>query len=205
MDLGQQIDPNLVEALCYEVLEEKISSMIFNKEPGFVFEPQSHLLRSSSNAQPKPNSQQILDSVEQHRPNRPIDNQVHTPTVTPAHSRPTSPSVTSNQLSRLKDNIQQTDLGQFVNFGLFTNDEEDSILEVSIEEPSHIKAGKLLRKHKHNENFNVVFQIFFFQKKKAQEENSIFVPPTPRETPPPLSPSPKTPEISEVIASKSFS
>jgi hypothetical protein len=179
VDLGQPIDPNLVEALCYEVLDEKISSMIHNKNTEDLYpsgEQQQQPPGRSSNGTappPIPSPRRSLEFLEQQK-DRPVEIQVPTPVVTPTQSRPSSPLPATEHKPAPVEKAQQTE--QIIQFVRYSDDE--SILDVTIEEDNQEPVVQ------HVDN----------------DTNSIQVPKTPEITPAPSPVPPETPEVSFVAS-----
>jgi hypothetical protein len=127
VDLGQPVDPNLVEALCFEVLDEKISAMIFNKEH------QQPIINDAppplKPQQPIPSPRRTLDYIESS--NRPAEIEVRTPIATPSPAR--SPSPLPGNRAPVESKFQQTEtLIQLVKMD--KDDDSESLLNVSVDE-----------------------------------------------------------------------
>lgn len=135
VDLGQQVDPNLIEALCYEVLNEKIASMIFNKDyfPTDEFIPPP--LETIRPQQPIPSPRKSLEFLEQQK-DRHVEVQVATPIVTPTHSPPHSPRPKPQEPAKpVAEKFQQTEMIQMVKFA----SDDESILQMSEDDEHECK------------------------------------------------------------------
>ena len=148
VDIGEPIDPNLIEVLCQEVLAEKISSMV-NKFPTHsdrvdcrpqLNSDQNH--KQQWQAPPVPSPRRSLEFLENQREPEPGLN-VDTPVATPplvqsprvmAPSAKYLPESTASPATQERQQKQQ--LEQIIHLFQLVNDQDkdDSLLEVTLSE-----------------------------------------------------------------------
>lgn len=137
VDIGQPVDPDLIQALVREVLEEKISSMSLNKE--ILAEQDRTQFATSSTGPPMPSPRNVnrksIENMEQPY----LNLEVRTPIPTPDRSPPLSPTVQKKVLtpqisveSKEPAQPQPPVMPQIVAYNLL--EEEASLLEETLHE-----------------------------------------------------------------------
>ena len=148
VDMGQDIDPNLVEILIREVLEEKIASMIYNNDfftndtvekqvphLDIIEEPQIGVVQP----QPQPSPRKSLEYLEQRKyDNRPQSLELATPVPTPPLLSPSYPPVHVHPVPQPQPQLQPQTVAveqkPKIQYLVLEQEEDFSELDVTLED-----------------------------------------------------------------------
>lgn len=147
--MGQEVDPNLIELLIREVLEEKIASMIYNSE---FFPTEPTIPKPSAETQPQqpplPSPRKSLEFLEQQK-EQPVVFEVPTPVPTPSPPRSPVPQPQQQQQKPAEPKPQVVQAPQPpppVQYLVLEQEEEFSELDVTLEDQQPFEDdGKFLR------------------------------------------------------------
>ncbi len=140
VDIGQPVDPDLIQALVREVLEEKISSISLNKE---ILPEDRTQLNPASTGPPMPSPRNLNRKSMEIMDQPYLNLEVRTPVPTPDRSPPLSPTVRNKiltpQISVEKEPkgtpemVQPVQMPQIMAYNLLDEDEA-SLLEETLQE-----------------------------------------------------------------------
>ena len=140
VDIGQPVDPDLIQALVREVLEEKISSMSLNKE---ILPEDRSQLAPASTGPPMPSPRNVNRKSMENMDQPYLNLEVRTPIATPDRSPPPSPTghkkILTPQISVEKEpktaqeTAQPAQIPQIMAYNLL-NEEEASLLEETLQD-----------------------------------------------------------------------
>lgn len=140
VDIGQPVDPDLIQALVREVLEEKISSISLNKE---ILPEDRTQLNPASTGPPMPSPRNLNRKSMEIMDQPYLNLEVRTPVPTPDRSPPLSPTVRNKILTPqisvekepkgTQEMVQPVQMPQIMAYNLLDEDEA-SLLEETLQE-----------------------------------------------------------------------
>jgi hypothetical protein len=183
IDVGEPIDSNAIEALCYEVLEEKIKSMI-NKN----FESQENQHDMESNAKnrttpPVPSPRKSVEHADEEEDERSIPTPQRTPSpslqIQPQNDKKfTSKSTETENLNQIKQTKEYKEIDLYKIFEMIqkvkANHEREEQQDQDNQNSSLLDLT--LRNEESDNDMNDL--------SNERQALSVVVPPTPKETPP---------------------